>query len=178
MVRMEAIAIAMGGASRSSLGIRGQRRARVLAGEIIRITLASVLMFSGLTKLRAPYEFLASVYGYEMTGPLVSLVIATVLPWLELLTALCLWGKCLYRGALATAILLTAVFCTVIGIAMYRQLDISCGCFLAGDKISYLTLIRSAVLFAASIIGLVLAIREHNPTRVALARPERRAIDE
>ena len=118
-----------------------------------------MLLFSGLAKLRAPYEFLASVYGYELTGPLLSLVIATVLPWLEVLVAVCLWGKFLYRGALATAIGLGGLFCTVVGIALYRQLDISCGCFIAEDKIGYATLLRSLSLLAAASVGLALANR-------------------
>ena len=128
-------------------------------GEIIRILLASVLLYSGLSKLRAPYEFLSSVYAYELTGPLTSLAIAAVLPWLEVLTAICLWGKILYRGALATSLGLCTLFSAAVGLAIYRQLDISCGCFSDAEKISYSTLIRSISLLLASAIAMLLAKR-------------------
>jgi uncharacterized membrane protein YphA (DoxX/SURF4 family) len=143
-----------------------RRRLAIVSAELIRVMLASILLFSGLAKLRAPYEFLASVYGYQLTGPLTSLIIATVLPWLEVLVAICLWAKILYRGALAVAMMLTTLFALAVGIALYRQLDISCGCFIADDKISYFTFLRSIFLVAASMIGLYLAQRSpdaHSP---------------
>lgn len=127
--------------------------------ECIRLLLGSVLLFSGLSKMRAPYEFLADVYGYQLTGPFLSLLIAAALPWLEVLVAICLWAKILFRGAMIVAVVLLAVFSTVLAIAIYRQLDISCGCFMAQDKISYLSLIRSVCLFIAAIVGSVLAIQ-------------------
>jgi hypothetical protein len=149
-------------ATRSSSIIANQQPRRIRAtvvSEVIRIPLASVLLFSGLAKLRAPYELLTSIYGYELTGPLLSLVIAAVLPWLQLFVALCLWTKLLYRGALFTASILMAIFSMALALALYRQLDISCGCFMAADKISYLSLLRSLALLIASIVGLRLASR-------------------
>jgi hypothetical protein len=142
-----------------SVGRFPAKRLVIVLAEGIRIVLASVLLFGGLAKLRAPYQFLASVYGYEVTGPFLSLVIATVLPWLEVVVAVCLWAKILYRGALAMSILLTAIFSLAVGVALYRQLDISCGCFMADDKISYFTFIRSLALLMASVLGLTLAMR-------------------
>jgi hypothetical protein len=139
--------------------LRPARFRATLLGECIRISLASVLLFSGLAKIRAPYELLASIYGYQLTGPLLSLAIATVLPWLELFVALCLWTKLLYRGALFTTSILMAIFSAALALALYRQLDISCGCFIAADKISYFSLLRSLALFIASVVGLRLALR-------------------
>ncbi len=130
---------------------------RVAAEEIIRIVLASILLFSGLVKLRDPFQFLNDVYGYELTGPLLSVVVATVLPWLEITTSICLWGKVCYRGALAVSVALTTLFTLVIALALYRQLDISCGCFMAQDKIGYVTLLRSLALLAAAILGFSLS---------------------
>jgi hypothetical protein len=161
---------ALTGAAQGQLTTDVSRRPRfsLVLGEVIRIMLASVLLFSGLAKLRAPYEFLASVYGYELTGPLWSLVIATVLPWLEVMTAICLWSKLLYRGALAMAAVLSAVFSAVVGMALYRQLDISCGCFIAQDKIGYSTFLRSAFLLASATTGLILESRQR-PSQMKLA---------
>jgi hypothetical protein len=135
-------------------------RISVVAAELIRMSLAALLLFSGLSKLRAPYEFLTSVYGYQMTGPFSSLMIATVLPWLEVVAAICLWGKICYRGALVTVAILGGVFSAAVAIAIGRQLDISCGCFIAADKIGYVTLLRSVSVLVAAIVGVVLATRK------------------
>jgi uncharacterized membrane protein YphA (DoxX/SURF4 family) len=127
--------------------------------ECIRLLLGSIFLFSGLAKMRAPYEFLAAIYEYQLTGPFLSLLIAIVLPWLEVLVAICLWAKILYRGAMITAAILLTIFAMVLAIAIYRQLDISCGCFMAQDKISYLSLLRSVFLLGAAIAGSFLAMR-------------------
>jgi hypothetical protein len=141
-------------------GGSGNGQTAVVVGELIRMSLAALFLFSGLSKLRAPYEFLASVYGYQMTGPLVSLMIAAVLPWLEVVVAVCLWGKICYRGALVVVVMLGGVFSTAVAVALARQLDISCGCFIAADKIGYATLLRSVLVLVAAIIGVALARRE------------------
>jgi uncharacterized membrane protein YphA (DoxX/SURF4 family) len=155
---METIAIP------GSSAIRIWRPARGVIGlvvvEIIRVVIASVFLFAGLSKLRAPYDFLAAVYGYQLTGPFLSLVIAAVLPWLEVLVAICLWADVFRRGAMVVTMFLSTLFSIALACALYRQLDISCGCFSAEDKIGYFSLIRSLSLLAASAIGLMLMTAE------------------
>jgi uncharacterized membrane protein YphA (DoxX/SURF4 family) len=160
---MEALAIS---SIQPKGSLRPPPRTASILSECIRLLLGSVLLFSGLAKMRAPYEFLADVYSYQLTGPFLSLLIAAALPWLEVLVAICLWTKILFRGAMIVAAVLLAVFSTVLAIAVYRQLDISCGCFMAQDKISYLSLIRSVCLFIAAIVGSILAIQSPG-TRVS-----------
>ncbi len=93
-----------------------------------------------------PYEFLGSVYGYELVGPKMGVLVAMVLPWVELLAGV------FVGGALLASVGMGVLFTFVLGSALYRHLDISCGCFSnpGAGKISYLTLIRAIVITLVS----------------------------
>lgn len=118
---------------------------------VVRLGLGAMFIASSLPKIRLPYEFLSDVYSYEIVGPKMGLLVAMVLPWLELLVGICLVGGVFVGGALLGSIALGMVFTFVLASALYRRLDISCGCFSsAAGKISYLTLIRAVVITALS----------------------------
>ena len=112
---------------------------------VVRIALGCMFLWSSLPKIRQPYDFLSSVYSYELVGPKLGMLVAMTLPWLELLVGICLIGGVFVSGALLASAGLGAMFAFVVGSALHRGLDISCGCFStsAGDKISYMTLIRA-----------------------------------
>ncbi len=120
---------------------------------LMRLALGATFLLSSLPKLRQPYDFLSNVYAYELLGPELGLVVAMVLPWLELCLAICLLGGILDGAALLASILLAGLFTAVQASALYRGLDISCGCFEAVEhgRVSYATLKRtSSFLLAAS----------------------------
>jgi hypothetical protein len=156
VVSMESLVLS---SAPSQASLSAPPRSAFILSECIRLLLGSIFLFSGLAKMRAPYEFLAAIYEYQLTGPFLSLLIAIVLPWLEVLVAICLWAKILYRGAMITSAMLLATFSMVLAITIYRQLDISCGCFMAQDKISYFSLLRSVFLLGTAIAGSFLTMR-------------------
>ena len=114
-----------------------------------------MFVYSALPKIRQPYDFLASVYSYQLVGPTPGLIIATVLPWLELGIGICLIGGMLLTGSLFISVCLASIFVSAIGSALYRGLDISCGCFAtsAPDMISFLTLTRAICIMVLSIFA-------------------------
>ena len=58
----------------------------------------------------------------------------------------------LASGALLASAGMAAMFAFVLGSALYRGLDISCGCFSTStDKVSYITLIRAVVILLVSL---------------------------
>lgn len=119
-----------------------------------RIALGCMFLWSSLPKIRQPYDFLSAVYSYELVGPKLGMLVAMTLPWLELLAGICLIGGVFVSGALLVSAGLGAMFAFVVGSALYRGLDISCGCFSssAGDQISYMTLIRAiGILFLSGL---------------------------
>jgi len=119
---------------------------------IARLALGVVFIASSIPKLRQPYDFLADVYGYEIVGPKFGLVVAMLLPWLELLVGVCLVGGIFISAALLTAIAMSAMFCFVLASALWRGLEISCGCFNPSSAgiIGYWTLARAAMLLFVS----------------------------
>ena len=126
---------------------------------LIRIALGAVFLWSSLPKLRQPYDFLGSVYQYEMVGPKLGVFVATVLPWLEALLGVCLLGSVFVRGSLLLAAGLLAFFTFAQASVLWRGLAISCGCFgSSGELISYATVLRTALLFVAALVAFTLPL--------------------
>lgn len=139
---------------------------------LVRIGLGCMFLWSSLPKIRQPYDFLSDVYSYELVGPKLGMLVAMTLPWMELLVGICLVGGIFVGGALLASVGLGATFTFVIASALYRGLEISCGCFSssAGDQISYLTLVRAIVILLLS-LGAWLAVVLLGPRAEAENRP-------
>jgi putative oxidoreductase len=115
---------------------------------VVQLGLGFMFIMSSVPKIRQPYVFLGSVYGFEMVGPKMGVLVAMVLPWAELFAGVCLVGGVFVGGALLASVGMGVLFTFVLASALWRHLDISCGCFgtsLAG-KISYVTLIRAVII--------------------------------
>lgn len=124
---------------------------------VVRLALGCLFLWSSLPKIRQPYDFLSSVYNYELVGPKVGVLVAMVLPWLELLVGICLVGGIFISGALLVSIGMAAMFTFVLAWSLYQGLEISCGCFSAsgGGLIGYSTLIRACVILLFSIAAYI-----------------------
>jgi len=83
-----------------------------------------------------------------------------VLPWAELLVGICLIGGIFISGALLVSIAMGAMFSFVISSALYRGLNISCGCFsaLSAEQIGYTTLIRALLILLLSMTAYINAL--------------------
>lgn len=127
---------------------------------VVRLGLGCLFLWSSLPKIRQPYDFLSSVYDYQLVGPKLGMLTAMTLPWLELLVGLCLLGGIFVSGALLASIGMAGMFTFVLSWALYRGLEISCGCFGSGTElISYFILIRALGILLISItayLGVVL----------------------
>lgn len=139
------------------------KKQRLFSGFIlvVRLGLGCLFLWSSLPKIRQPYDFLSSVYNYELVGPKLGVLVAMTLPWAELLVGICLVGGIFVSGALLVSIAMAAMFIFVIASALYRGLEISCGCFSASGAgvIGYSTLTRACAILLASIaayIGVVI----------------------
>jgi len=123
---------------------------------IVGLALGCMFIYSSLPKIRQPYDFLASVYSYELVGPKLGILVAMVLPWLELLVGVCLIGGIFISGALLASVGMAAMFTFVLASVLYRGLEISCGCFGASAEIiSYSTLVRACVILLFSVAAYI-----------------------
>ena len=126
-----------------------------------RLAVGAMFIISGLHKIRLPFQFLSDIYHYEIVGPRLSLLIALLLPWAELIVGICLLGGIFISAAFLVSACLGLVFSTAIAYAMIRGLNISCGCFGAGSapQVGASTLIRSVTICIVSLLACVWTAR-------------------
>ena len=141
----------------STLGIgRSALDVGRFAWRLLEFVLAGIFIFAGLTKifdldhliadlqhlrfasaladlrdlaLANPAEFASDIDNFKILPWPVSVALAFYLPWLEILCALGLVFRFLYRGALSILTASIVVFTLAIIAAKVRGLDITCGCF-------------------------------------------------
>jgi uncharacterized membrane protein YphA (DoxX/SURF4 family) len=120
---------------------------------VLRIAIGCLLIWSSIPKIRHPYVFLSNVYEYELLGSKLGMVLAMILPWLELFLGICLVGGILVGGALLGSCVVFSMFTFAHASVLYRGLEISCGCFSSSSSevVSYATLIRSIALLLTCI---------------------------
>ena len=126
----------------------------------LRLLLGAVFIYAAYTKLRQPWLLFAlSIDSYQLLPQWAVLTIARTLPWLELLLGLLLVsGFGLRWVALLTSAQLIIFFGVMLR-AYAKGLGIDCGCFGAGEALTYKTLIRDGLLTAGAIVLTVSAFR-------------------
>ncbi len=145
---------------------------KILSGfsVIVRVGLGCMFIYSSLPKIRQPYDFLSSIYNYELVGPKLGMLAAMVIPWAELLVGICLVGSIFISGALLMSIALGAMFSFVLGSALQKGLDISCGCFGSSENevISYMTLLRALAIMLLSAAAYFITILTYSDIKYNL----------
>ena len=131
---------------------------------VCRIMLGFTFILSAIPKLLMPYVFLSNVYGFELLGPNVGLLVAIILPWLEITLAILLLADVFAVEAILISAALGAAFTFAQASAIYHGLEISCGCFSQVDaaQVSYLTMGKAALLALVALLGLYFSF---SPTR-------------
>ena len=129
--------------------------------DLLRIGLGIMFLWSSLFKIRQPYDFLHAVYAYEIVGPRLGVLVAAVLPWVELLVGIALISGLFATGAMLVCAGLGAMFTFVIGWALYYDLGINCGCFSASGQgqVGWFAFIRAITIGVVSLILYVAMVR-------------------
>lgn len=94
-----------------------------------RAVLGMVFLVASIDKIADPATFAVSIQNYKIISPPSTMVVATILPWIELLCAFgVLFGiRVKANSLLCFAMLLIFTLGVISG--LIRGLDISCGCF-------------------------------------------------
>ena len=104
-----------------------------LLAAVFRWILGLIFIYASIHKIADPIAFSETIYNYRIMPDMFVDFLAIWLPWLELFAGLSLIiGICIKGGALIISILSIA-FTIAVGTALFRGLDISCGCFYAYD---------------------------------------------
>lgn len=117
-----------------------------------RVFLGVLLTVISIDKIADPEAFAQSIAAYRIITGTPALILATILPWIELLCGLTLTAGILVRGSALLTGSLLIIFTVAVVTALVRGLDISCGCFAQGgsDRLSWYKLVENAVLIAIS----------------------------
>jgi uncharacterized membrane protein YphA (DoxX/SURF4 family) len=151
---------------RSSLLLAGPGGGLLLLESVtllIRFTLGGIFIWSSLSKLQQPYDFLHAVYDYELVGRKFGLGIAFAVPWLELVVGLFLVAGVLDRGAWLLTVSLLAIFTLARIAVLSKALRISCGCSGCAsnenDPMNVSDLFIILLLLLAALVGMGLSLR-------------------
>lgn len=129
---------------------------------VVRIGIGGLLIYSSITKIMHPYEFLSQIYNYELTGPISGVFTAIGVTAFELMCGLCLVTGLQVGGAITGGVLLFSIFTVAQASVIFRGLSISCGCFSPASEnaelIGYATLIRTLILLVLSTATLIRVI--------------------
>ncbi|MBN1155960.1 DoxX family membrane protein [candidate division KSB1 bacterium] len=122
---------------------------------ILRILVGILFIFSGITKILNPSEFAWDIDNYRMIPYILVTLMAIILPWLELLCGILLMVGPFKKGASLILLFTSVMFLIAISSALFRGLNINCGCFSVNAesmKISIWKLIENIALFSALLI--------------------------
>jgi hypothetical protein len=140
---------------------------------VTRLVLGGMLLWSAAAKINRPYDFLGVVFSYQLVGPKLVFIVATFLPWLELVLGITLLAGILPSGSLILAVGLGLVFTYVEASALHRMLPISCGCFSmshGSGTVNYATLSRAVFFLLFAIIGIACNLWRQKPNSAAQTR--------
>jgi uncharacterized membrane protein YphA (DoxX/SURF4 family) len=123
-----------------------------------RLALGVIFVYAAYTKLRLPWMlFGMTVDSYQMLPEWGVVLVARVLPWVELVLGAMLILGVWVRWAAAGASALLVVFVCAIVRAYTMNLQINCGCFGTNEPITKITILRDSGFLAASLVLTVLA---------------------
>ena len=122
---------------------------------VLRLLLGLTFVYASIDKISDPSTFAKAITNYKLISGSLSLVVATVLPWVELLCGLAVLSGMYLRGGAFLLFLLLSAFTLAVITGLIRGLDISCGCFTLDpdiNKIGWQKVIDNLGLILASVI--------------------------
>jgi uncharacterized membrane protein YphA (DoxX/SURF4 family) len=121
---------------------------------IVRFFIGLLFIVSSLEKIVDPAAFAQSIANYKMVPGWLEVLVATILPWVELLCGFSVLFGALTRGSSFLLSALLIVFTLAVLVALARGLDISCGCFTqdpTSGKIGWMKILQNATLIVLTL---------------------------
>lgn len=133
----------------------------------LRLVLGLVFVVSSWTKIRYPRIFAESLLAYHVLPETLVTFVAVTLPWLELLAGLAMLFGYRHRGSAIVLSGLSLLFAIVLSSAVWKGLDIGCGCFVGVEwmKVKWWHIVANLVFF-----GLAGAVFFRGPGRWAMEK--------
>ena len=102
---------------------------RSIIALLCRVILGIVLIYASIDKIVHPAEFAKAIGNYNVLPFGLENLLGIVLPVLELLVGTCLVLGIMIDGAAIIAGCMMVVFIIALSQALFRGIDINCGCF-------------------------------------------------
>ncbi len=96
---------------------------------LARLVLGGTFLYASLDKIADPAAFARAISNYHLVPAWSLGFLAATMPWVEALAAVLLLSGLLSAGASLVVAALSATFAVAISSALWRGLDIQCGCF-------------------------------------------------
>ena len=116
--------------------------------------LGLLFLISGLLKIGHTFEFLQVLAAYKLLPSGAEYYLAVLVPRLEIAIGLLLLAGLFTRVAASAAFLMSAGFAVFVSSALYRGLDIECGCFSGSTKVSAFHLALDLLMVGCSLLVL------------------------
>jgi len=141
----------------------------------VGLLIAFLLLASAITHLGNPYQFLSSIYSYDLVPRLVAELLAATLPFLHIALAICLISGLAQRSVFGIGSLLFLLYTVVQTTTLFRGLEVDCGCFTNSEvsPIDVKSIGLAAVCALVSLIGWSSSAR---PGRVSATPPSSAAV--
>lgn len=94
-----------------------------------RLIIGFVFIYASIDKIINPLEFSDTIDNYQILPIAMNSIIALILPWAELIIGILLISGIYLEGASILSTVLLAMFIIMISQALYRGIDLHCGCF-------------------------------------------------
>jgi uncharacterized membrane protein YphA (DoxX/SURF4 family) len=121
----------------------------------IRYILGVIFIYSAYTKLQDPLGFAESIHNYRVFGLILSNWSAVLVPVLEGILGILLISGLFLEESLLLTLSLYLIFDVMIVQALFRGLDISCGCFSPtdGGPVDATKILQNLFLTALVVLG-------------------------
>ena len=142
------------------------------AERLIALSLAVMLLRSSCAHWGNLYYYLDTIFGYRMGGLELGVLAAMVLPFMQMTVAGFLILRCWVKEAYGMLMGLLVIYSVAQGAAIYRGLDIACGCFGAAGSwnVGWPSMAVTGAAAAAAISGLYLA--HHSGKKTSGTNPQ------
>jgi uncharacterized membrane protein YphA (DoxX/SURF4 family) len=117
-----------------------------------RLVVGGVFIWAGLSKIFDPLDFAQNIANYKIFSQSVSLFLALIIPWIEVICGLLVVLGIFRESASFILSCSLVVFLGLIIVTLIRGLDIDCGCFGSlSRRVDYKLLLADLVLLFCSL---------------------------
>ena len=118
------------GPSGGMQGIRNMNFIRSLNLPLIcRVILGIIFIYASYDKILDPAGFSKNIHNYHVTPIAIENLAALIIPWLELIIGVFLIFGLFLEGTTSIIIALLVFFIIILSQAVFRGIDVHCGCF-------------------------------------------------